>query len=305
MRIVGANFGADAVLERSDDFSPRRVIFRVCRKDQLDVEGQAHGITLNLHVALLHDVEQAHLNFAREVGKLVDGEDAAVRAWKEAVMDRQLARKRVAAPIRLDGVEVADDAGDRHVGSGEFFYEAALAGKVGDGRGIAALRDALVTPAAQRPKRVVVDFAAGDHRHLLVEQFDERPEDAALGLAAQPEKDEIVPGKQGVRDPGDDRVLKADNAGEDCPSRLQTLDEVRPQLVFHASGFISRPAKLAESVCFSHSSDSLDKHYRRCFLEVQPRPGERRAFGLSQVRAADVAIASRFFARVLGAIELW
>jgi hypothetical protein len=41
---------------------------------------QTHGITLNLHVAFLHDVEECDLNLAGEIGQFVDGEDAAIRA---------------------------------------------------------------------------------------------------------------------------------------------------------------------------------------------------------------------------------
>ena len=66
--IVGANLGADAVLERSDDFAAGGVVLGIGAENQGDVERQAHGVALNLHVAFLHDVEQRDLDFAGEVG---------------------------------------------------------------------------------------------------------------------------------------------------------------------------------------------------------------------------------------------
>ena len=68
--IVRANFRADAVLERRNDFSARGVIFRVRRENQQHVERHAHRVALNLNVAFLHDVEQADLNFSGEVGQV-------------------------------------------------------------------------------------------------------------------------------------------------------------------------------------------------------------------------------------------
>src|SRR5947208_16942254 len=86
-----ANLTADAVLERRNDFAAGGVVLRIGRKHQLDVEGQAHGVTLNLHVAFLHDVEQADLDFSCQVGKLINGEDAAVGAREEPIVNGQLA----------------------------------------------------------------------------------------------------------------------------------------------------------------------------------------------------------------------
>ena len=126
-RVVRANFAADAVLERRDDFAARRVIFRVGGEHQHQVERQPHRIALNLHVAFLHDVEQAHLDLAGQVGQFVDGEDAAVGARQQAVVDGQLVGNIVAAARRLDGIDIADHVGDGHVGRGQLFHVAVLA----------------------------------------------------------------------------------------------------------------------------------------------------------------------------------
>ena len=78
--IVGANLRADAVFERSHDLAAGGVVLGIGAEDEGDVEGEADGVALNLHVAFLHDVEERDLDFAGEVGQLVDGEDAAVGA---------------------------------------------------------------------------------------------------------------------------------------------------------------------------------------------------------------------------------
>src|SRR5580692_2141599 len=70
-RIVGPNFRADTVFERSDDFSASGVVFGIRGENDQDVQRQAQRVTLNLNVAFLHDVEQADLDFAGEVGEFV------------------------------------------------------------------------------------------------------------------------------------------------------------------------------------------------------------------------------------------
>ena len=65
-----------------------------------------------------------------------------------------------------------------------------------------------------RRVRVVVDLAAGDDRHPLVEQAGERADDAGLGLAALAEEDHVVPGEQRVLELRHDRVLVAEDAVE-------------------------------------------------------------------------------------------
>ena len=87
-RIVRANLGADAVFQRSNDLAASGVVLGVGAEHQQHVERQAHRIALNLHVAFLHDVEQADLNFSCQVGQLVDREDAAIGARKQSVMHR-------------------------------------------------------------------------------------------------------------------------------------------------------------------------------------------------------------------------
>jgi hypothetical protein len=75
---VGADLGAEAVLQRGDDPAPVGVVLRVGRGHQHDVERQADREAPDLDVALLEHVEQADLDPLGQVGQLVDGEDAPV-----------------------------------------------------------------------------------------------------------------------------------------------------------------------------------------------------------------------------------
>ena len=49
----------------------------------------------------------------------------------------------------------------------------------------------------------------------LVQQAGEAAEDPALRLPAEPEQDEVVPREDGVDELRDDRVVVADDAGEE------------------------------------------------------------------------------------------
>ncbi len=189
---MGRDLGSDAVLERRDDLAPRRVVLRIRRKDQGDVEVQAYGVAFDLDVAFLHDVEEAHLNLARQVGQLVDGEDAAIGARQQAEMHRELVRQEMPAPRRLDRIDVPNDVGDRHVRGRELLDEPELARQPGDRRRVAVLGDQLPPVFGDRIEGIIVDLAARDDRNLLVEQRDELAQDTALRLTAQAEQNEIV-----------------------------------------------------------------------------------------------------------------
>ena len=160
-----ANLAADAVLERRDDLAARRVIFRVRGEDQHHVERQTHRIAFNLHVAFLHDVEQAHLNLAGEIGQFVDGEDAAVGARQQAVVDRQLVGDVLPAAGRLDRIDVADHVGDGDVRRSEFLHVALFAVEPGDRRVVALLCDERRGSVGRSGEGIVADLAAGDVGH--------------------------------------------------------------------------------------------------------------------------------------------
>ena len=80
-----------------------------------------------------------------------------------------------------------------------------------------------------------MDLAARHDGNRLVEQLGERPQDAALGLPAQAEQDEIVPRQDRVDDLRHDRVVEADDAREERRPRAEPLDQVVANLVLDAA----------------------------------------------------------------------
>ena len=139
-RVVGADLGAEAILQRGDDAAAVGVVLGVGRGEQHHVERQADLVAADLHVALLEHVEQADLDALGEVGQLVDGEDAAVGAGHQAVVQGELVGE-VAALGHLDGVDLADEVGDRRVGRGQLLAEAVVAVHPRDRRVVALGRD--------------------------------------------------------------------------------------------------------------------------------------------------------------------
>ena len=232
-RVVRADLRPDAVLERRDDLAARGVVLGVGAEHHQHVERQADGVALYLDVALLQDVEQPDLDLAGEIRQLVDGEDAAVRSRHQAIVHRQLVGEIEAGTRGLDRIDVADHVGDGDVRCGELLDVALVARQPADGKGVAFRLDARAAGGAQRRQRVVVNLAARHHGNLVVEQAREGAQDAALRLAAQAEQDEIVARQHGVDDLRDDRVVVADDAGEERLSGAEAGDQVLAHLVAH------------------------------------------------------------------------
>ena len=206
-----ADLRAEPVLERRDDATAVRVVLGVRRGQQHDVDGKPDLVTPDLHVALLEHVQQTHLDPLCEVGKLVDREDAAVGARDEPVVDGELVGE-VAALGHLDGIDLADQVGDRGVGRGELLTEAPIAVDPLDRCLVAALGHEQPRVLRDRVVRVVVDLAAGDDRHPFVEQLGEPSDHAGLGLPALAEEDHVVAGDQRVLELRENGVLVADHA---------------------------------------------------------------------------------------------
>ena len=147
-----------------------------------------------------------------------------------------LAAEFVAATRRLDGIDVADQVGDGDVGRGQLFHVALFRREVRDGRVVAELRNLFPAAAADGRVGIVVNLATRDVRHLRIEQRRQGAQDAALGLAAQSQQNEIVARKNGVDDLRHDRVVVADDAGENRAALTEFHDQVVAHLVFHAPG---------------------------------------------------------------------
>src|SRR5690606_11100554 len=120
----------------------------------------------------------------------------------------------------------ADEVSDGGVGRRQLLAVALAPVEPRDGRGVATLRHQLAGVFGDGVERVVVDLGARDLGHPLVEEAGEEAEEAALGLPAEAEEDEVVPREEGVLELRDDGLLVAEDAGEDLLARAELLDQV-------------------------------------------------------------------------------
>jgi hypothetical protein len=244
--VVGADLRRIAVLQRRDDATAAGVVLRVRAGHDEHVDRQADAVALHLHIALFHDVEQAHLHLFRQVGKLVDAEDPAVRARQEAEVHRLLVGE--GSPLGdLDRIDVADQIGDRDVGRGELFHITIVAVHPVDGRRIAALGDERARARRHRRRRVVVQLASGHHGHPLVEEPRELTDHARLRLPPLSEEDEIVATEQCILYGRHDGVVVAHHSVEDAHSRGETREQVHADLLAHFARRVARFEKRSES----------------------------------------------------------
>ncbi len=146
-------------------------------------------------------------------------------------MDGEFVAQQMTAARRLDGVDVTDDVGHGHVGGGELFHVALVTRHPRDGRIVASVFDEIARVLGDGGERIVVHLAARHHGHRLVEQRDERAQDARLRLTTQPQQNEVVPRQQRVDDLRHHGVFVAQHTAEQGPAVLQAGDEVPTDLV--------------------------------------------------------------------------
>ena len=214
-----ANLRAHAVFQRRDDFAARGVVLRIRREDEHHVERQPHGIALNLDVALLHDVEQADLDFSGKIGQLVNREDATIGAGQKSVVHGEFVAEGAAGARGFDGIHVAENVRNGDVRRGQFLHVPIAARPPGNWSGVTLFRDQFAAGLADRAQRVIVDFAASEIRHFGIEKIYEAAQNAALRLSAQAEEDEIVPREKGIDDLRQDSLLVTVHALEKLAPR--------------------------------------------------------------------------------------
>ena len=88
----------------------------------------------------------------------------------------------------------------------------------------------------------------GTTANLLVEQIDEPAQDAALGLSAQSEQNEVVLRENRVDELRDDGVVVADDAGEQRFAGLQLAHEVVADFLFDGTRVQTRLPEFAQCV---------------------------------------------------------
>src|SRR5262249_15895703 len=155
------------------------------------------------------------LNLPGQIGQFVDGEDAAIGAGQQSVMDRQFVREQMPSARGLDRVDVAYDVRDGHVGRRQLFNVSGVGIDPGDRRVVAFFGYESFAVSADRAERIIINLRPGADRDLFVEQRRQCTQDAALGLAAQPKQDDVVPGQQRVDDLRNDGVFVTDYAAGD------------------------------------------------------------------------------------------
>ena len=246
-RVVGADLGTEAVLERGDDPPAVGVVLRVRAGDQQHVQGQPQRVAAHLDVALLHDVEQRDLDAFGEVGQLVDRDDTAVRARDQPEMDGLRVTER-AALGHLDRVDVADQVGDGGVGCRELLGVALGTVPPLHGQGVAQLGGAADRGGGDGFVGVLAELGAGDDGSPLVEQADEGAEQPGLALAALAQQDEVVAGEQGALELGQHGRLEADDAGPGIAALAQGGEEVLAEFGLDVALRVTGGAQRAEGV---------------------------------------------------------
>ena len=228
---MGADLGAEPVLERGDDPAAVGVVLRVGAGHQQQVERQPQLVAADLDVALLQHVEQRDLDALGQVGQLVDREDAAVGARDQAEVDG-LRVAEGAALGDLDRVDVADQVADAGVRGGQLLAVPLDAVQPGDRQVVAELGDrGAGERRGDRLQRVLVELGAGDHRRPLVEQADQRADQPGLALAALAEQHDVVAGEQGPLELGQHGVVEADDAGNAGLAGAQPGQQVVAELL--------------------------------------------------------------------------
>ncbi len=152
-----------------------------------------------------------------------------------------------AALRHLDRVDVTDQVAHRGVGCRELLAVALAAVLPVDRQQLALGVQQREAAGAHRRVRVVVDLATGDDGRPLVQQADERADEAGLALAALAEQHDVVAGEQRALDLGDHRVVEADDAGQGRLAGAEPANEVLADLGLHAAVHVPGGAKVTQS----------------------------------------------------------
>ena len=244
-RVVGADLGAEPVLERGDDPAAVGVVLRVGAGDDEHVERQPQHVAADLDVPLLHHVEHRDLDPLGQVGQLVDRDDAAVGPRDQPEVDGVRVAQR-AALGDLHRVHVADQVGDAGVGRGELLGVPLVAVPPLDRQRVAELDRAAARLVGDRLVGVLAELGAADDRRPLVEQADQGAQQPGLALAALAEEHHVVAGDQRPLELRDDGVLEAVQPGPRVAALAQGVEQVVAELGAQRLLDVAGGAQLAE-----------------------------------------------------------
>ena len=246
-RVVRADLGAEAVLERRDDPAAVGVVLGVRAGDHEGVQRQPEHVAADLDVALLHHVEHRHLDPLGQVGQLVDRDDAPVGAGDQAEVDGLGVAE--AAPLgHLHRVDVTDQVGHARVGRGQLLGVPVVAVAPVDPEVVALLDGAALRGVRDRLVGVLPQLGAGDHRRPLVEQPDQGAQQSRLALSALTQQHHVVAGEQRPLELRDDGGLEPVQPGPRIATLTQGVEQVVAQLLAERLQLVAAGAQLAESV---------------------------------------------------------
>src|SRR5207248_5520122 len=158
------------------------------------------------------------------------------------------------APLgHLDRVHLTDQIGDGDVRRGELLAVAAVAWEPDDAGGVALVREALPAGGADRREGRVVDLAAREGGHLVVEQADEQTRHARLRLPALAEEHDVLAGEDRVLDLREDALLVADDPREDRLAALEPADQVVAQLLLDRRRLVPAVPELSDGRRLGHA----------------------------------------------------
>src|SRR5581483_3482161 len=194
LRVMCDDFRADAIFQRRDNLATSRVIFRISREHQHNVQWQTYRIAFDLNVAFLHYVEKTDLNLSRQIGQFVDSKNAAISTRQQSIMNCQLIRKNVSAARSFNRIDIAKDICDCHVRCRQHFDIAGIPSDPIDWSIIALFCNQSFAIRRKRGKWIIVDLRSSDNRHLFIKQSSQTAQDTTLCLTAKTQQYEIVPG---------------------------------------------------------------------------------------------------------------
>jgi hypothetical protein len=242
---VGADLGAEPVLERGDDPATVRVVLRVGRGHHQDVQRQPQDVAADLDVPFLHHVEQRHLDPLRQVRQLVQRHDPTVGPRDQPVVDGL----RVAQPPALRDphrIDVADHVRHGRVRGRELLHVALAAVAPLDRQPVPLAGDALAGGIGDRGERVLAQLRTGHHGRPLVQQADQGAQQAGLALPALAQQHDVVAGDDRPLELGDDGRGEAVHSRPRVPSRRERIKQVVPQLLTQSAAGVSGGTQLAE-----------------------------------------------------------
>ena len=255
-RVVRVNLRPVAVFQRRDNPPPVGVILRVGRGHHKHIQRHPHPVALNLHIPLLHQVEQPHLNPFRQVGQLVDAENPPVGPRHQPVMNGGFIGQM--PPLRnLDGVDLPNQVGNGNVRRRQLFRIPRLPLQPGNGRIVPLLGHNAPPVRAERMIRIIIQLAARDNRNPLVQQVHHLPNQPRLRLPPFPQQDDVLPRQNGILQLRNHRLLKADDAGESRLLRPYLANQIAADFRPHRRRFVAAVAQLPQRGGESRSGVSV------------------------------------------------